>query len=88
MHQRHTASESGQEGSFLHCRVTAADDGDVLIAEEESVAGGARAHPAPEQFLFAGHLQIACRCAHCQDHGSGPVGLSVGGDDRFQRPVK
>src|SRR6185312_4476674 len=32
--------EPGEEGGLLHRRVTAADDGDVLVLEEEAVACG------------------------------------------------
>src|SRR6201999_4504530 len=37
----HGLGDPGEEGGFLHGRVTAADDRDVLLTEEEPVTGGA-----------------------------------------------
>src|SRR5699024_7238066 len=42
--ERDLRSETGEERGFLECRVATADDGDVLVAEEESITGGAPAH--------------------------------------------
>ena len=41
VHDRHLVGELGEEGRLLHRRVAAADHDDVLVAEEEAVAGRA-----------------------------------------------
>ena len=46
---RDLVGELGQEGRLLDRRVAAADDGDVLAAEEEPIARGTRRHAVPEQ---------------------------------------
>src|SRR5690606_21951221 len=81
VHQRHATGEPGQEGGLLHRGVAAADHGDVLIAEEESVTGGAGTHPPAEQVLLAGDVQVAGCGTHGQDNGPCPVRVAVGGDD-------
>jgi len=53
----------------LEGAVPAAHDDDLLIAEEEAVAGGAVAHPATDELVFAGHAQFARRRAGGDDHG-------------------
>ena len=49
VHQGDAAGELGEEGGLLHRGVAAADHDDVLVAEEEAVAGGAGADAAAEQ---------------------------------------
>ena len=44
--------EAGQEEGLFHGRVAPADDGDLLLPEEESVAGGAGGHPVAEEPLL------------------------------------
>src|SRR6185369_13946150 len=44
--------ELGEEERFLHRRVAAADDGDVLALEEEAVAGGARRDAVAGELLL------------------------------------
>jgi hypothetical protein len=51
--------EFGQEESFLHGGVPAANDGDVLVLEEEAVAGCAPADPAARQTLLIFQAQLA-----------------------------
>jgi hypothetical protein len=87
VHDRHGAGEAGEEGGFLHGRVAAADHDDVLIAEEEPVAGGAGAHAHAGQRLFAGHTQVPGRGAHREDDRAGVVGL-VADRDRLDGSVQ
>ena len=75
-----TACELGEEGRLLHGGVTAADDGDVLVTEEEAVAGGTRRHTSAEQILLAGNVEVAGCGAHGEDDGLCPVGLAAGVD--------
>ena len=49
---RHLVGELGEERGLFDGRVAAADDGDVLAAEEEAVAGGARRQAVAEQALL------------------------------------
>src|SRR6266567_2616414 len=56
---RDRARESGQERGLLHRRVTAADHGDILVAEEEAVAGGAPGHAMPGKPLLPGDAELA-----------------------------
>jgi hypothetical protein len=51
--QEHLLDVPGQEERLLHRRVAAADDRDPLVLEEEAVAGGTSANPAPHQPLLA-----------------------------------
>ena len=41
--------EPGEEQRFLEGRVPSADNGDLLVPEEEAVAGGTRRDPVGEQ---------------------------------------
>ena len=53
--------ELGEEDGLLEGRVTAADDGDVVAAEEEPVAGGAGRQAVSEQLrlgLEAEHQRL------------------------------
>ena len=88
VHKRHAAGESGKKKGFFHRGVAAADDGDVLVSEEEPIAGGTGTHATAQQLLLAGNLEIACRGAHCQDDGPGAVGVSVRGHDRLDRSLQ
>ena len=85
--QGDAAGEPGQEGGLLHRGVTTADDGDVLVTEEEPVAGGAGAHAHAEQLVLAGNAEVAGRGAHREDDGAGLVRLVADGD-RLDRPVQ
>ena len=52
MHQIDLARDIGEIQCLLCCSIAAADDGDFLIAVEESVAGGTRANASPLEFVF------------------------------------
>ncbi len=65
------AGEARQEERFLHGRVAAAHDGDLLVAEKGAVAGGARRDAAPEQALLVVQPQVLRRGARRQDDGVG-----------------
>ena len=70
---RDLGGEAGQEGGLLDGGVAATDHGDVLLAEEEAVAGGAPAHPVAGEPVLVGDAELAVARAHRQDHGAGPV---------------
>src|SRR5699024_9168612 len=57
--ERDVRRETGEDRGFLECRVATADDGDVLVTEEESIAGGAPAHAVTGQLLLIGQTELA-----------------------------
>ena len=63
--------EAGQERRLLHRGVAAADDRDVLVAEEEAVTGRAPGHAVAGQLVLAGEAELAVGRAHRQDHRVG-----------------
>src|SRR5664279_3995952 len=50
----HRLCEAGEEGCLLHRGVAAADDRDVMVAEEEAVTGGTPRDPVSGEFVLAG----------------------------------
>ena len=60
--------EPRQEDRLFQGRVAAADDGDLLVAEEEAVAGRAGADAAAAQPRLALEAQPQRRCAGRHDH--------------------
>ena len=80
--QRHLAAEAGQEGRLLDGGVAAADDRDVLLAEEEAVAGRAPGDAVAGEPVLALDAELAVARAGGQDHRAGAV-LDAGavGDD-------
>src|SRR5699024_766857 len=74
-------SETGEERGFLECRVATADDGDVLVAEEESITGGAPAHTVTGQLLLIGQTELAIGRTGRQDHFLGRVKGTKGSYD-------
>ena len=85
--ERDAAGEPGQEGGLLHRGVAAADHGDVLVTEEEPVAGGTGAHAHADQLFLAGHAEVPGRGAHREDDGARAVRLVADGD-RLDGPVQ
>ena len=71
-------AEAGQEGGLLDRGVATADDGDVLLAEEEAVAGRAPADAVAGEPVLVGQAELAVARAHGQDHGAGGEG-ALGG---------
>ena len=69
------AGELGEEDGLLDGRVAAADHGDVVVAEEEAVAGGAGRHAVADAARLLGleaeHERLG---AGRDDDGLGPVG--------------
>src|SRR6185295_5585528 len=89
----HRAREPAEEGGLLEGGVTAADDGDVLVAEEEAVTGGAPADPVAGEPLLVRQAELAVRGAGGQDDGAGavhrlPAPLRVARDDLLDLPVQ
>ena len=60
-----------QEGGLLDRGVATADDGDVLVAEEEAVAGRAPRDAVAGQPVLVGEAELAVAGAGRQDHGTG-----------------
>ena len=79
--QRHLRAEAGQERRLLERGVTAADDRDVLVAEEEAVAGRAPGDAVAGEPVLVGDPELAVARAGGQDHGAGAVlGAGAVGD--------
>jgi len=57
MDDRDRVRETGEERALLHRRIPTADDGDVLVTEEEPVACGARRNAVAEELLLAGDTE-------------------------------
>ncbi len=62
------SSELREEDGLLERGVAAADDGDVLLAEEEAVAGRARRHAVAEEALLVRQAEHECLRAGRHDH--------------------
>ena len=77
--------EAGEEEGLLHGGVAAAGHGDVLVAEEEAVAGGAGRDAVAEQALLVGHAEHQRAGAGGDDERVGQhrrlVGLGVADPD-------
>ena len=71
--------EASQKDRLLHRGVAAADDGDLLAAGEEAVAGGARADAEANQRLLAGQVEPARAGAGGDDQRAGLDGLLADG---------
>ena len=67
MDNRHRAGELGKEGCLFHCGVTAADDGDIVVAEEETITGGTGADTMTKQRLLTRSTDITRSGTGCQD---------------------
>ena len=63
-------AEAGQERRLLDRGVATADDGDVLLAEEEAVAGRTPADAVAGEPVLVGQAELAVARAHRQDHGA------------------
>src|SRR5690606_23992281 len=84
---RHALREASEERGLLHRGVATADHGDVLVAEEEAVAGGTGGDTVTEQFLLAWHAERPPRRSRREDHSpstvrgfADPNGLDVAGE--------
>src|SRR5690606_3393408 len=67
--------ELREEDRLLHRGVAPADDGDVLLAEEEPVARRAPGDAAPRQALLVRQAQLPVPGTGRDDHGPGEVGV-------------
>ena len=77
---RHRLAEPGEEHRLFHGRVAAADDRDVVAAEEEPVTGRAPGDAVAAQLLLARHAELLVPRTGGDDHGLGQVGLALGLD--------
>src|SRR3954452_18440810 len=77
----HALGEAGEEGGLLHGGVAPTDDHNVLVAEEEAVAGGTGRHPAAQQALLVVQAQVPVLGARGHDDRVGPVLLAADLDD-------
>src|SRR5690606_612918 len=66
--------EAGEEEGLLHRRVPAADDGDVLAAEEGAVAGGAGGDAVAEEAPLVRQPEVLRGGARGDDDGVGEDG--------------
>src|ERR1700677_2430129 len=69
--------ETGEEESFLHGGIAAADDCDLFAGEEEAVAGGAGADAVADEGLLGGEVEPAGACTGGDDEGAGVDGLAA-----------
>ena len=83
--------EPGEEEGLFEGGVPATDDGDVPLAEEESVAGGTGGHPVAEQALLVGQVEHQRLGPGGDDQRLGRVGRLVGvgvADPQAERPAR
>ena len=78
--QRHFGREAGEEESLFHGAVATADDGDLLAAGEESVAGGAGADAVADEGLFGGQIEPASGGSGRDDERAGVDDLLADGE--------
>ena len=71
VHEGDALAEPGQERGLLDGGVAAADHDDLLVAEEEPVAGGAPRDAAAGHALLVVEAELAVRGAGGQDDGAG-----------------
>src|SRR5690606_22586263 len=77
VHDVHLAGEPGQERGFLHGGVAATDDHDVLVAEEESVTGGAPRDAVAGEPLLVVEPDLAVTGSGGDDDGARPVLVAI-----------
>ena len=73
MHDGDLVGELGEERGLLDGRVAAADDGDLVAAEEEAVAGGARRQSVADEALLGLEAEHQRLGAGADDHGVSSV---------------
>ncbi|MNW58190.1 hypothetical protein D3C74_360370 [compost metagenome] len=88
MHHGDLGREARQERGFLDRGVSATDDHDVLVAEEEPVARRAPGHATAGQPLLVVQAQLTVRRARREDHGASGVGLAVARDHGLDRALE
>ena len=88
MHDGHRPGELGQERRLLDGGVAAADDHDVLVAEEEPVAGGTPGHAVAGEALLVRQAELAVGRAHGQDDRAGPVDGALAVGDGLDRALE
>ena len=71
-------AELREEVGLLHRGIAAADHRDLLVLEEEAIAGRTGGHAAAQHLLFTGNVQVARGCTGSQDYGPRLVLLAVG----------
>ncbi len=86
MHEVHLAPQPGQVERLLERGVPAPHHHDVLVLEEEAVAGGAGGHPAAHQLRLVGQTQQLGGGAGGDDHGVGLEGHVAAGDREGPAP--
>src|SRR4051794_8587401 len=86
MQEMNLRGEPGEEERLLQRGVATADDGDLLIAEEEAIAGRAGRNAAAAEALLARESQPQGRGARRRDHRVGLVFDPSGPD--VERPAR
>ena len=85
MDQGDAGGEAGQECGLFDGGIPAADDGNVLVAEEEAVAGGAPGDAPPGQAILVVQTEAAVARTGGQDDGLGTVDAALGVGDGLDR---
>ena len=67
--------EASEKGCFLRGRVSTPDDSNLLLPEEEAVAGRAPGNPVPRQTLLVLQTKLPVPRTHREDHCVGGVGV-------------
>ena len=80
--------EAGEERRLFDRGVAAADDGDVLVAEEEAVTGRARRDTVAERRFSPSHAERAVARTRREDHRRGPVVRPSASVTVLTRPVE
>ena len=63
-------ADAGKIECIAECSVAASVDGDVLLSEKHSVAGGAVGDAFSDKFVFAGDAEVTVPGAGCKDDGA------------------
>ena len=72
--KRYLIGKSGQEQRFFNCRITAANNEDVLSSIKHSVTGSAVRNTVPRKPLFSFKTGVARCCTSGNDNRAGFVG--------------
>jgi hypothetical protein len=79
VNQRDMAGDIGQVERFLDGGVAAANNGDRLVAIEETIAGGTGGDALAGEFFFGGQAEVLGRGAGRDDQGIAGVGAGIAG---------
>jgi hypothetical protein len=69
--------ETRQKERFLHRRIAATHDGNLLSAEKSAITGRAGRHPTPHESLFVSQPKVLCRSAGRNNDGTCQDGVVI-----------